>query len=208
MTARIALLLALAVALVAVPVLAQRAPSAAVEQYRQAAAQYIAGEMESAESAARAGLRIAPDDAKLKALLDLITKDKEEEDGDQNQDSDGQSGDDGEQESGDASDSSDGSQDGESDDAQDGPEDDTEAKRDGTNRDQDAAGENDEAPQNPGAQRPGEGDATPAGESAAQAGQMSRAQAERLLDAVGGDEQLLMREMRRMQSRAGSDKDW
>ena len=210
MTARLALSLALAAALAAVPVLAQRAPTGAAALYHDAAAQYVAGELAPAEAAARQGLRLAPDNAKLQALLDLITQDQDEQDGDQNQDSDGDSGDDGEQQeqgedAGEAQDDASGEQDPR--DGQSAP-DDPETERDGTDQ-RPGPGQNDDAPQDPSAGRPGEGGPTPAGRGSAQPGQMSRAQAEQLLDAVGGDEQLLMREMRRFQTRSGSsDKDW
>ena len=55
----------------------------------------------------------------------------------------------------------------------------------------------------------GEGGPTPPGGEAVPEGRMSRAQAERILDAVGGDERLLLRELRPKSSGGRrSDKDW
>ena len=206
-------LLLLGLALAALPALAQsglRPDAGATDAYHRGAQLYVDGELGPAEAAVRDGLRRAPDDAKLQALLDLITQDQDEQDGDQNQDSDGDSGDDGEQQeqgedAGEAQDDASGEQDPR--DGQSAP-DDPETERDGTDQ-RPGPGQNDDAPQDPSAGRPGEGGPTPAGRGSAQPGQMSRAQAEQLLDAVGGDEQLLMREMRRFQTRSGSsDKDW
>ena len=217
MTARLALSLALAAALAAVPVLAQRAPTGAAALYHDAAAQYVAGELAPAEAAARQGLRLAPDNAKLQALLDLILQDQENQDGDQNQDPRGDSGDDGQQGEDSGQDGQPGEQgdsglepgdDGqnEEDPAGGNPDEPDETERDGTDQGAGQDGQNDDA-DGQGA-RPGEGGETPQGEAAA-AGQMSRAQAERLLDAVGGDEQLLLRELTRGQSRIRrGDKDW
>ena len=209
-------LLLLGLGLAALPVLAQTgsAGAGAADAYHQGAQLYVDGELGPAEAAVRAGLRVAPTDAKLQALLDLILDDQESQDGDQNQDPNGDSGDDGQQ-------GDEGGQDGQpgeqgdsgsepeedGDNEQDGtPDEPGETERDGTDQGAGQDGQNDDA-DGQGA-RPGEGGETPQGEAAA-AGQMSRAQAERLLDAVGGDEQLLLRELTRGQSRIRrGDKDW
>lgn len=211
MTVRLVLL---ALGLVALPVLAQSAASGdAQANYHEGARLYVDGEMAPAEAAVRAGLALAPDDAKLQALLDLILQDQQDQDGDQNQDSEGDSGDDGQEgddpEDGEGEDGEQGSEGDEPQDEGDGgqPDEPGDAERDGTDQPRNEDGDNDSA-ETRGA-RPGEGGDTPDGEAEPAPGEMSRAQAERLLDAVGGEEQLLLREMRRAGSRLRrGDKDW
>ena len=211
------LALAAAVAAAALaPALAQRAAPA--DKYHQAAGHYVAGDLAPAEAAARAGLALAPDDPKLQALLDLITQDQDQQDGDQNQDPEGDSGDDGQQpdaepgqdgppdggQSGDPDGQDDGAPDG---DPGSGEPDDAQTERDGTDQGRNESGENDAA-QEPGG-RPSDGGGDARQGEPGTGGQMSAAQAERLLDAVGGDERLLLRELQRVQTRGRrGSKDW
>ena len=204
--------LALLFGLAALPVLAQS--GGAADAYHRGARLYVDGELGPAEAAVRDGLRRAPDDRKLRDLLDLILQDQENQDGDQNQDPDGDTGDDGQQgedggqdgqpgEPGDQGDAP--GQDGQNPDG--APDEPGETERDGTDQGRGETGQNDGA-DGQGA-RPGEGGDTPQGEAGAGAGPMSRAQAERLLDAVGGEEQLLLRELTRGRERIRrGDKDW
>ena len=180
---RLALLLVLLVPVA----LAQSRPSAsrdgAVERYHAGAQAYIDGELAAARAEVEAGLATAPDDARLQALRDLL---------DQEENEDQQQGNEGEPES--QPDEPDGE--GEPPPEESGappetPGDDSEADADATGTD---------TPDSPPQQ-------SQAGEPSEAA--MSRAQAERILDAVGGDERLLLRELRRAPTRGRrTDKDW
>lgn len=206
---RLALLLALAVpvALAQVP----RGPSATVrdvpaERYHEGARAFVDGETERALAAVEAGLRAAPDDGRLRALRDLIQQEQEEQDHqrsgqDQDQQEGGEEGDGGEQD--DAGERQPG-------DADRPPADDPEAEQDQTRTPpQDPSAADPESEQNPSGRQAGQGGATPEGQGEAPPGQMSRAQAERLLDAVGGEERLLLEEMQRRPTRGRrSEKDW
>lgn len=168
--------LVLLAALLATPVLAQRAaprgpsaPPEAAERYHEAARLYVDGQNVPALAAAEAVVALAPDDARAVALRDLIKKKQDQ----QNQ-----------QDQGDQP---------PPDDGQPPPPDD---------------GDEDENPgqdgQNPppGGQQPGP--QNPGGKS-----EMSPEQAQRILDAVGGDERLLLRQMRRPPSRVRTnEEDW
>ncbi|WP_420455481.1 hypothetical protein [Rubrivirga sp.] len=178
--------------LAAVALLAQapppRGPSPAT-QYHLGARAFVDGDNARALAAVEAGLSAAPDDAKLQALRDLIQQQQDEQDqqdgGQQdqadNQDA-GDQGDEGEQ-------GEDGDRPPESPDEQEGPE----AEQDQTRT---------QAPRDPSS-----GDAPPP--AAGEADEMTAAQAERILDAVGGEERLLLREIRRAPTqRRRSDKDW
>ena len=182
------------------PVLAQQAPAAA-DAYARAAGLFIDGEAEQAEAIAEAGLQQAPDDAKLQALLDLIRQQQPPQDGDGNDPNDeGESSPDQQDENGEGGGNS----------PQDGPEDGgQEAEQDQTRTDpQDGEGE-DESDRQPEGARPGEGGETPDGEAPATPQRMSAEQAGQILDAVGGEERLLLRELRRRPTRMRrSDKDW
>ncbi len=201
---RVFLLLALLVPVA----LAQRAPQSAasdvaVERYHAGAQAFVNGDMARAKAAVDAGLRTAPANARLQALRDLIEQEQEQQDqqqGGQNSDqaqneSDGEEGQPGDQ--------------GESGQDQPPPPDEPEAEQDQTRT----------QPQDPGQEQNGDdsqtgrqGDGRGGDEdvpAAAEAGEMSQAQAERILDAVGGEERLLLRELRRTPTRSRqSDKDW
>ena len=160
--------------------------------YHQGAGLFVDGDDQSALAAVEAGLAQAPGDARLQALKDLILQSQDEND-QQDESQDQQDGD-GQQDQ----DSQDGQQ--ESQDQQDGSGDDEqdrrppEAERDGTAQ---------QPPQNPGQGQPQQP------QNAGEPDEMTAAQAQRLLDAVGGEERLLLREMQRSTGeRRRSDKDW
>ena len=202
MTRLLLLLLALAVPVV----LAQRAPGgpsvSATERYHAGAQAFIDGDMARASAAVEAGLQVAPNNARLQALRDLIEQNQDQQDQQQG----GQNSDDAQNESG-------GENEQEGDEGQNGdsqnqppPPEEPGAEQDQTRT----------QPQNPGQQQDGQGGRDDAPSTAGQAsqadatpGEMSRAQAERILDAVGGQEQLLLRELRRAPTRGRrTDKDW
>ena len=155
--------------------------------YHQGARAFVDGENDAARRAVEAGLAAAPDDARLQALKDLIDQQDQEDD----------------QEDGGQQDQSQNSDPGEQD--QDG-----EQGEDGQNppdQPEDGSGdaEQDQTRTAP-PQQTTEGETPP---PARERGQMSAAQAERILDAVGGEERLLLRELNRAPSqRSRSDKDW
>ncbi len=172
--------------------LAQAPPPSATNRYHQGAQAYVGGDNARALEAVNAGLALEPDNARLQALRDLIQQDQQEQedqqDGGQQDENQNNSdpGEDGEQ--GDESESGENGDQGE----QEPPPGEDEAEADQTNT----------APQDPASGE--EGQSAPA-----EAGEMTEAQAQRLLDAVGGEEQLLLRELRRAPSRQRqSDKDW
>lgn len=170
-------------ALVASVGIAQTPPAGPTPRdlYHQGAKLFVDGDDAAALEAVDAGLARAPDDARLQALRDLIQQDQDPNE-DQSQDpQEGESDPDGQDEQ------DDGDQGESTSDPEGGPE----AERDAT----------DATPDDPSA-----GQTQPrSGEPA----EMTPAQAERLLDAVGGEERLLLREMRRPPTqRRRSDKDW
>ncbi|PAP78541.1 hypothetical protein [Rubrivirga marina] len=185
---RFVLLLA-AVALVA-RAQAPRGPSP-TEQYHVGAQAYIDGDNARALQAVEAGLAVAPDDAKLQALRDLLQQQQQEQD----QQDGGQPDDAQNQDPGDQGDEGDQGEDGDQSRQPEQPDDGgQEAEQDQTRTQQpDEAGSGDAPPQ-PASREPDE---------------MTASQAERILDAVGGEERLLLRELRRAPTqRRRSDKDW
>jgi len=170
--------------LAAVALLAQAPPprGSAVDLYHAGAQAYIDGDNAQALQSVDAGLAIAPDDPKLTALRELLEPPEQDpQDGGQDQESeDPQDGDEGE------------------------PNPDAPPQDDPSGDGQDA--KSDQAPNDPAEAQSGEAPPQPAGREP-QA--MTRAQAERILDAVGGEEELLLRELRRAPTqRSRSDKDW
>jgi len=187
----------------AAPVVAQQAPSSSPGVYDRAAGLFIDGDSETAEAAAVEGLRAAPNDAKLQALLDLIRQQQPPQDGgggdEQNEEDQEQP--DEPQDEGD--DGSDGQQ------QQNAPPDERQEAEQDQTRTSPQDGEESESPQQPEGAQPGEGGDTPQDAAPVPEGQMSEEQAGRILDAVGGEERLLLRELRRRPSRMRrSDKDW
>lgn len=205
---RLALLALLAsVALAQTPPRGPSAPGrdAPTERYHEGARAFVDGETERARAAVEAGLRAAPSDARLQALRALIEQEQEEQDQRQGgQDSEDSQNEEGSDESQDEPDPS--SNGGQGD--QPPPPDDPEAEQDQTRTPPQDPGE-DESEGGSDGRRTGQGGATPEGDVEAPQGQMSRAQAERILDAVGGEERLLLEELRRQPTRGRrSDKDW
>ena len=188
-------------------VLAQSAGRGGVDPvatYHQGAQAFIEGDVAAASAAVRAGLQADPGNERLQKLRDLIEQDQEEQDqrrgGQQDRDAENQ---DTEGERDDAGQS--GGQ------GQQDPPDDQEAGagRDRTDTQNTPPGESGEGQDGPEGQSAGEGGPTPPAGEAVPEGRMSRAQAERILDAVGGDERLLLRELRRQRPRGRrTDKDW
>jgi hypothetical protein len=202
----------------AVPARAQSAG----DLYHEAARLYIGGERAAAEAAATHGLRLAPGDPKLQALLDRIRQQEQQQnrggpqsqqqsDPDQQDGQQRQQGSEGEQQQ----DERQGQQD------QQGAPDQPEEEREGTPSDhpeeqqpppeQEARprpGREGEQPR-PEARRPGEGEATPESAVPVAPGAMTQEEAERILNAVGTEERLLLR---RVQRRPGAErrveKDW
>ncbi|WP_412062142.1 hypothetical protein [Rubrivirga sp. IMCC45206] len=169
------------VLLASLALLAQAPPPQASDLYHTGAQAFIDGDTGRALQAVQAGLALAPDDAKLQALRDLIEQQQDEQDeggGQQDQPQDGGEGDEGEPE-------------GEGDPPPGEGDSDAEADQTRTQDQQAGAGE------------------APAQPTGTQQGAMTPEQAERILDAVGGEEQLLLRELRRNPSqRQRSEKDW
>ena len=186
--------LAVLAAVLAAPALAQRAaprgpaappeagPPAAAERYHEAARLYVDGQNAPALAAAEAAVALAPGDARAVALRDLIR---------QQQPPSPQS---------------------------EPPPDPPDDPNGGQNPPPETPPETPDrpppAPQQTPQNRPGSqdpqtpppGDAPPP--APGRAG-MSREQAERILDAVGGDERLLLRQMRRAPSRVRTnEQDW
>ena len=185
---RIALLLA------AVALLAQAPPPSgpsAGDSYHAGARAFVDGDNARALQAVEAGLRAAPDDAKLQALRDLIQQQQDEQD----QQDGGQEDEAQNQDASDQGEQGDQGDDAESPSQPDRPEDGgQEAERDQTRTQDPSEAQAGEAPPQPAGREPDE---------------MSAAQAERILDAVGGEERLLLRELRRAPAqRRRSDKDW
>ena len=181
----------------------------ATEKYHNAAQAYVAGENEKAVQEAEAGLALDPDNAKLKKLLDLLRQQKPPQDGDEGQqDNESQSGDQGDKDQ----ESDEGDQKGQNDRQR--PQGDDEAKRDGTQQNQ---GQPQDPGQNPndargqnasGQDRPQPGSPTPGDAGQKRAATMSAAEAQRLLDAVGAEEELLVSQMRRPSRMRRSERDW
>lgn len=158
-------------------------PDRAADLYHAGAQAYIEGDNAAALEAVEAGLDVAPNDPKLQALRELLEQQQDpqdQNDGGQNDESeDSEAGDEGEQ--------------NEEQDQGEQPDDGQEAEQDETQTRSSEA-------------QAGEAPEQPAGREAES---MTRAQAERILDAVGGEEELLLRELRRAPTqRSRSDKDW
>lgn len=186
----------------AIPGMAQQASAPAPNAYHQAAKLFIDGDKAQAEAVAMEGLRAAPNDAKLQALLDLIRQQQPPQDG----------GGGNQEEQDQPQDPSDEGEDGaEGQQQQEAPPDERqEAEQDQTRTDPQDGDEGDESQPQPSENaQPGEGGDTRQREVPVPDGQMSAEQAERLLEAVGGEERLLLRELRRRPSRMRrTDKDW
>jgi hypothetical protein len=192
MLRRLFLFLALGTLTLASAQTAQRGPAA--DRYHEAARLFIDGETERAAQAADAGLAMAPDNARLQALRDLIRQQEQQDEQNQGDDGEPQTDDSGEQE-----------QEGEGQPRDDGAgETPPEREQAPSDRQQPPSQPQDGSDPADGDRQPGE-----APPSAGDPNRMSRDQAERLLEAVAGDERLLLEEMRRAPSRVRrNEKDW
>lgn len=178
-----ALLLLLALAL-ALPAAAQpRAGEPAAEtRFHDGARLFADGDVEGAISAVDAGLAEAPADARLRALRELLRQQQESSGGGGPQPEDPQDGDD----------------------PQETPPDD--GQGDGETPPNPGPPEGPPQDDGPGDTPPTDGTGPPPGETR---GAMSRAEAEALLDAVGGDERLLLRRQRlRGGGAVRPERDW
>ncbi|MGB3544616.1 hypothetical protein [Rubrivirga sp.] len=174
-----------------VGLLAQAPPPSADGRYHQGAQAYVNGDNASALEAVDAGLAFEPDNERLQALRDLIQQDQQEQD-----QQDG-----GQQDEAQNSDPGDEGEEGDEGESGENPPDEGSEPPPGDGGEADADQTNTE-PQDPASGQEGQSAPTEAGE-------MTEAQAQRLLDAVGGEEQLLLRELRRAPTRQRqSDKDW
>ena len=192
--------LLVALALVAAAASAQRTAqraATATDRYHEAAQAYVGGDTAAAVQAAESGLRLDPDNQKLRDLLDLLRKDQPPQDGDDGEPDDQ---------------SENGDQDGEGD-TQSDRQDPDEPERDQAEQDQtrtqpdEPDSEGDPSAQQP--QRPDrQGGATPQSAGPPRPGTMSRDQALRLLDAVGAEERLLVEGQRRPSRARRAEKDW
>lgn len=198
----------LALFLLAAPVAAQ----SAVDYYHDAAKLYIAENNAEAETAALAGLAAAPDDAKLQALLEKIRERNEQQ---------GEQGDDGEPQENENEQSQEGEGQQQDQDAsgepQPGDEGEQQQEPGGEPGQQQPEGPQEEPPPNePGEAgsegepsdeaEGGDGEATPFD---VKPGEMSRAEAERILRAIQSDELELLRDVQRRRARPRYvEKDW
>jgi hypothetical protein len=196
----------LLVLLIAPPAPAQSAD----ELYHRAARLYIDGADQEAEAAAEQGLRVAPNERRLTALLELIRREREEppsqSQGDTEDDASGMpedgspEGSDAPPEPGDGS-PGDAPPDG-------GPE----PNAPGDDAPGGAPEPQTGSPSDAGAEgQPDTGDAQPGDQAAEHApgGQMSREEAERILQALEADEQRLLQEVQRRRDRRQShERDW
>lgn len=164
--------------------------------YHSAAQAYIGGETEAAVRDAERGLALDPGNAKLERLLELLRQQQPPQDGEQDQD----------QES-DGSDSQDENEPEDQQQGDDGPESDDETERDGTQQERQEPNQEADADQG----RDDERQRPPSSPSAGgerREMQMSAAEAQRLLDAVAADEELLVERMRRPSRQRRSERDW
>ncbi|HIG74939.1 MAG TPA: hypothetical protein EYQ24_10295 [Bacteroidetes bacterium] len=164
--------------------------------YHSAAQAYIGGETEAAVRDAERGLALDPGNAKLERLLELLRQQQPPQDGEQDQD----------QES-DDSDSQDENEPENEQQGDDGPESDDETERDGTQQERQEPNQEADADQG----RDDERQRPPSSPSAGgerREMQMSAAEAQRLLDAVAADEELLVERMRRPSRQRRSERDW
>ena len=173
----------------------------ATEYYHNAAKAYVDGETEQAVQQAETGLALDPDNAKLKKLLDLLRQQKPPQDGDDGQQDD--QSDSGDQEGED--DQGQNQQDGQNGER---PDSENNAERDGTQQKRDQPQDQQEGASGGERDRQRPNQPTPADAGAKSGSQMSAAQAQRLLDAVGAEEELLVSRMRRPSRMRRSDRDW
>ncbi|MDX1531713.1 MAG: hypothetical protein R3362_09325 [Rhodothermales bacterium] len=191
------------------------APAAAQSvagHYHRAAQLYIGGENAQAEAAAEAGLALAPNDAKLRALLEKIREKNPQQGGSEQSAQD--EGD--EQQPGESGQPQPDQQGQPQDDAQDeGAEPDEQDEGPAEGEPQDAPPEEDPQEQRKSGSSGAEGEQdpnAPGGQQLVQGGEpggMSRAEAERILQAIEADELELLRDVQRRRARPRFvEKDW
>lgn len=180
------------------------AAQSVADYYHTAAQAYIAGENAEAERAAEAGLAIDPTDAKLQALLEKIRErnpddsggEQEQENADQQEDGEGEPQQDSESGEPDPEADAEGEQ-------QDQQQPEEPSEQDPQQEQQGDAGAEGEQPTTP------QGGGDQLGEFEVEPGEMSRADAERILRAVESDELELLREVQRRRARPRFvEKDW
>lgn len=159
----------------------------AEEHYHEAAQAYLDGDNDRAERTAERGLTANPSNEKIKKLLDLIR---------QQQDPSAGAGNDDEQDESEEPSSDNQRQDDSSDRREDNQE--QENIDSGQNAEESPRGEQG---------RPGGNIDTPSSEAKPASGPMTRAEAARLLDAVGAEERLLLERIHRAPTR-NPEKDW
>lgn len=177
------------------------AQSTADAYFHEAARAYIANEVEAARRAVRAGLDVAPSDARLRALRNKLQKDRRPQ-----RHRDSTSEENGQRENGsNDGDGTDGDGEGES---RSGEESDETRPRptasDSTSPEAGGGGQPGLSPRSPQEQPP-----MAAGRGGRPVDTLSRKQAERLLQALGGQERRLLRQLqRRSSTRETVEKDW
>lgn len=184
-----------------------------VADYYHAAAQaYIGGENAEAEAAAEAGLTLDPTDAKLRALLEKIRERNPEGSGGEQEQQEADQQDEGEGEPQD--DAQSGEQEGEvesegepqnqqQDEQPQGQQPEEPSEQEPQDEQQGDAGAEGDQPVNP------QGGGEQLGAFEGEPGQMSRAEAERILRAIEADELELLREVQRRRARPRYvEKDW
>ncbi|MEM1056367.1 MAG: hypothetical protein AAGI52_12650 [Bacteroidota bacterium] len=186
--------------LIAAPVVLAQSASGpdAANLYHSAAQAYIEGETEQAVRDAERALSLDPENEKIQKLLDLLRQQQppdENEEGEQDENPEGQ------QDEGDPQDQQGGGE-------TEPPEEQNEAERDGTDQDEGQPEEQGEAEQGRDQDRQPRDEPTPADTGQRRPAEMSAAQAQRLLDAIAADEELLVEQMRRPTRQRRSDRDW
>lgn len=192
-----------ALVLVAPVVLAQSASGpSATDLYHGAAQAYIDGETEQAVREAEQALALDPDNEKIQRLLDLLRQEQppqNDEDGQQDEPQD--SGNEGEPDESESDDS-------QQNQSNEGEQDREEAERDGTDQSPPDESQADDAQDGREDERQPPSEPTPADTGQPRPTEMSAVQAQRLLDAIAADEELLVEKMRRPMRGRRSDRDW
>jgi Ca-activated chloride channel family protein len=173
------------------------------------AAKYIQGRLQEAGVEVEEGLRLHPDDARLKALADQLKKMKDQQKKDQGgQDSPGG---DQNQDKQDKQDSSgQGKQDGKQDekDKQDEEKAKEEEAKEQEKKDKEKGGQDEQA-QQPKPEEGKEGDSSGQAAAPAKPGEMSKEEAERLLNSYQDDEKREQKDMqKRYRKRVETEQDW
>jgi hypothetical protein len=181
------------------------AAQSVADYYHAAAQAYISGETAEAERAAEAGLAIDPTDAKLQALLEKIRERNPDDSGGEQEQQSADQQEDGEGEPQDDSESGEPDPEAEEEGERQSPQQPEEPSQQDPQQEQqgDAGAEGEQQPTNP------QGGGQQFGEFEVEPGEMTRADAERILRAVESDELELLREVQRRRARPRYvEKDW